>query len=227
MYVDARVRRLVLPAAVLLTTACAKGHGGGAAAATGDAAADAGGMAVAPHVALPASGEPGASASVPIVAVPAPPPPSSQTYPPFRRTTVAIEDLTKLVSAAPELARVGGEVSYFDPGDGSYIVRSTADRQGVSFTTQPLLWSPEPGQQVLVVAARGKTASFVAAWWVLPDGGYRLASSLVMLGEITPIALAWRPGERATLWWTSCWQCPGETGHVSVKEDGHLVIVQD
>jgi hypothetical protein len=48
-----------------------------------------------------------------------------------------------------------------------------------------------------------------------------------MLGEIAPIALAWRPGERTTLWWTTCWQCPGEMGHVSVKEDGHLVIVQD
>jgi len=161
------------------------------------------------------------------VAVPQVPPATSVTHPFFSKTTLSVDELTKLVTSAPELARVGKDLSFFDPGDGAYISRSTADHEGVTFTSLPLLWSPSFGRQVLVVAARGKTATFVAAWWVLPDGGYRLASSLVMLGEIAPIALAWRPGERATLWWTSCWQCPGETGHVSVKEDGHLVIVQD
>ena len=137
-----------------------------------------------------------------------------------------IEDVTKLVVAAPELSRVGTDVSFFDPNDGSYIVRSTADRAGVAFSSLPILWSPLAGQQVLVVAAHGKTASFVAAWWMLPEGGYRLASAFVMLGEVAPIALAYRPAER-TLWWTSCWQCPAETGHISVREDQHLVIVQD
>jgi len=168
-------------------------------------------------------------ASVPVAgpaAVPAPPPPSTNTYPQFRKTTMPIEDVAKLVVAAPELSRVGTEIAYFDPGDGSYIVRSSADHSGVAFTTQPLLWSPEPGQQVLVVAARGKAASFVAAWWLLPDGSYRLASTFVMMGEIAPVALAYRPAER-TLFWTSCFMCPGETGHVSVREDHHIVIVQE
>ncbi len=161
------------------------------------------------------------------IAVPEVPPATSTAYPMFRKTTLSAEELTKLVASAPELARVGKELSFFDPTDGSYIVRSTADREGVAFTTQPLLWSPSQGRQALVVAAHGKTASFVAAWWVLPEGGYRLASSLVMMGEVAPIALAWKPAEGRTLWWTSCWQCPGETGRVSVREDGHLVIVQD
>ena len=165
-------------------------------------------------------------AAVGAPSVPVPPPPSTETYPFFRRTSVPAEQLAKLVAAAPELARVGTEVELFDPADGSYILRSTADRQGVSFSSQPLLWSPETGQQILVVAARGKTASFVAAWWLLPDGTYRLASTFVMLGEVAPVALAYRSTER-TLWWTSCWQCPGETGHVSVRDDHHVVIVQD
>jgi hypothetical protein len=159
-------------------------------------------------------------------AVPLPPPASSTTFPPFRKNPMPIEDVAKLVAAAPELSRVGTEIAYFDPGDGSYIVRSSQDHSGVVFTTQPLLWSPEPGQQVLVVAARGKTASFVAAWWLLPDGGYRLASTFVMLGEVAPVALAYRPAERQLIW-TSCWLCPGETGHLSVREDHHVVIVQD
>jgi hypothetical protein len=155
-----------------------------------------------------------------------PPPPTGETYPFFRKATLGVDELTKLVTTAPELSRVGSEIAFFDPADGSYISRSTADRQGVTFASQPLLWSPEPGQQVLVVSARGKAASFVAAWWVLPDGGHRLASTFVMLGEIAPVALAYKPTER-TLWWTSCWQCPGETGHLSAREDHHIVIVQD
>jgi len=184
-------------------------------------------MGSAPVVVSSASAAPSASVASPAaVTVPLPPPASSSTFPVFRRTTMPIEEVTKLVIAAPELARVGSEISFFDPGDGSYIVRSSADHTGVAFTTQPLVWSPEPGQQVLVVAARGKTASFVAAWWVLPDGGYRLASSFVMLGEVAPVALAYRPAEH-TLYWTSCWLCPGESGHVSVREDHHIVIVEE
>jgi hypothetical protein len=166
------------------------------------------------------------SATVTSTSLPSPPPPASETYPLFRRTTLALDELARLVTAAPELARAGTELAFFDPSDGSYILRSTADRQGISFSSQPILWSPEPGQQILVVAARGKYASFVAAWWLLPGGGYRLASTFVMMGEIAPVALAYKPTEK-TLWWTSCWQCPGETGHVSVREDHHIVIVQD
>ena len=177
--------------------------------------------------------EPSASASAPatptpggVSPAPAPPPPTSDTYPFFRKTSLEMVELGRLVGDAPELARVGTELSFFDPQDGSYVLRSTADRQGIVFSSAPILWSPEPGRQVLVVAAHGKTASFVAAWWVLPEGGYRLASTFVMLGEVAPVALAYRPAER-TLWWTSCWQCPGETGHVSIREDHHVVIVQD
>ena len=179
-----------------------------------------------PRIAAPVDGAAPAATLARAAVTPQPPAPSGSAYPPFRRTTMPLDELARLAAAAPELARVGPELAYFDAGDGAYIVRSSADHAGVIFTTQPLMWSPEAGQQVLVVAARGKAASFVAAWWVLPGGAYRLASSFVMLGEIAPVALAYRAGERA-LWWTSCWMCPGETGHVSVREDHHLVIVQD
>ncbi len=205
-------------AAVVLVVV-ASCHSGGAA--TTDAGAP---PVTTAHATPTASAAPSSTAAT--TSVPTPPPPTSETYPLFRRTPLPLDELAKLVTDAPELARVGTELAFFDPTDGSYTVRSTADRQGVSFSSQPILWSPEPGQQVLVVAAHGKAASFVAAWWVLPGGGYRLASTFVMMGEIAPVALAYRPAEK-TLWWTSCWQCPGETGHVSIREDHHVVIVQD
>jgi hypothetical protein len=213
------LRRAAAVLLVLCTAACRPGGSapvdGGAASSSAVPPADASGAASPPP-----------SASVAAPSVPTPPPPTGETYPTFRKTTLALDELAKLVTEAPELARVGSELAFFDPADGSYIARSTADHQGISFTSQPVLWSPEPGQQVLVVAARGKAASFVAAWWLLPGGNYRLASTFVMMGEIAPVALAYKPAER-TLWWTSCWQCPGETGHVSVREDHHVVIVQD
>ena len=121
---------------------------------------------------------------------------------------------------------MGGDIAFFEAGDTTYMARSSADREGVSFTTQPLLWSPSLGEEVLVVAARGKAGSFVAAWWPLEDGTYRLASSFVMLAEIAPIAFAYKPSD-PSLSWTSCWQCPGETGHVSRHDDRRIVIVQD
>jgi hypothetical protein len=144
----------------------------------------------------------------------------------FRKTNLTGEELSRLVNASPELGRVGADAWFFDPGDTQFLVRSKADREGVSFTTLPLVWSPEPGAELLVVTGHGKAVSFVAAWWVLAGDEYRLASSFVMLGEVAPVALAYKPEER-TLFWTSCWQCPGETGHVSLREDHHVVIVQD
>lgn len=160
-------------------------------------------------------------------AIPTPPPPTGEDYPYFRKATVSANELAKLVAAAPELSnRMGTEISFFDPGDGTYLSRSRAGREGVTFTSVAVLWSPELGQQVLVVAARGKAASFIAAWWLLSDGSYRLASTFVMLGEIAPIALAYKQNERV-LWWTSCWHCPGETGHLSVSDDHHILILED
>ncbi|MGO9835380.1 MAG: hypothetical protein ACLP1X_14295 [Polyangiaceae bacterium] len=144
----------------------------------------------------------------------------------FRKTSLTVDGLSRLVAAAPELGRTGGDVAFFDPGDTQFLSRSKADREGVTFTTLPIVWNPEAGAELLVLTGHGRAASFVAAWWILPGGEYRLASSFVMLGEVAPVALAYRPEER-TLYWTSCWQCPGETGHVSLREDHHVVIVQD
>ena len=178
--------------------------------------------------------QPGVSAASSSSSVPAPQPAAASPFEVlagpvrhrFRKTNLTPDELSRLVRASPELAHVGGDVSFFDPGDTPYLVRSKADREGVTFTTLPLVWRPESGVDVLVVTGRGKAGSFVAAWSLLPGGEYRLASSFVMLGEVAPLALAYRRDE-PSLWWTTCWQCPGETGHVSLREDHHIVIVQD
>jgi hypothetical protein len=147
-------------------------------------------------------------------------------YAPFKKTTLALDQLTRMVDEAPELARLGGGIAMFDPGDNPYLRRSKADHEGVTITPLPVLWSPEDGVQLLVVTGRGKEGSFVAAWWPLPDGQYRLASTFVMLGEVAPVALAYRAADR-NLEWTTCWRCSGEGGHLALRADGTLVILQD
>lgn len=169
--------------------------------------------------------------TVPLVpataSTPVPPPRAvGADYPPFKKTSLGLDVLTQLVDAAPQLAPVGGALAMFDPGDNPYVRRSKADHEGYVITPLPVLWSPAQGVQILVVTGRGKEGSFVAAWWPLPDGQYRLASTFVMLGEIAPVALAYRPPDRA-LEWTTCWRCKGEGGHVVMNDDGTVVIVQD
>ena len=75
------------------------------------------------------------------------------------------------------------------------------------------------------LAGHGKDNSFVAAWRQM-EGGFRLESAFIMLSELSPVALAYRKRE-PDLYWTACWQCPGQGGHVSLREDGRIVIVQD
>jgi hypothetical protein len=168
--------------------------------------------------------------------VPSPPPRlPGAVYPRFKKTTLPLQQLSQMVDASPELARLGGSIALFDPGDNPYLRRSKseattpASREGYTITPLPVLWSPEDGVQLLVVVGRGKEGSFVAAWWPLPEGGYRLASAFVMLGEVAPVALAFRPErpEERTIAWTTCWRCSGETGHVALREDGSVVILQD
>lgn len=175
------------------------------------------------HIAPPSS-----ATLVPATATtPEPPEPTAgATYPPFKKTALAVEQLAKMVAAAPELARLGGNVALFDPGDSPYLRRSKADRDGYTITPLPVLWSPADGVELLVVVGRGKEGSFVAAWWPLPDGSYRLASTFVMLGEVAPVALAFRPPER-TMLWTTCWRCNGEMGHLALRDDRTVTILQD
>jgi hypothetical protein len=152
--------------------------------------------------------------------------PRVASYPPFKKATLPLEQLARMVAGATELARLGGDIAMFDPGDNPYLRRSKAEREDYVFTPLPLLWSPEAGMQVLLVAGRGKEGSFVTAWWPLPGGGYRLASSFLMLGEVAPVALAFRSTERSP-WWTTCWKCSGETGRIVLRPDHRVVILPD
>ena len=147
---------------------------------------------------------------------------------PFRRPKLDAAEISAIFAKVPELARVAPDVKFFDPGDANGIVnRSTGSHEGVSFTESPVLWSPEPGAELLVVVGHARSSSFVVALYPLPDGKYRLASSFLMQNDLSPVALAFDGHHRKELIWTSCWSCAGDQGHVSLRDDHRVVIVQD
>jgi hypothetical protein len=151
--------------------------------------------------------------------------------PPFRKTTINADDLAAIFGQSPQLARLGEGVKLFtDDGVKTILSRSGATADGITFATSPILWSPEPGVELLVATGRAKKTGFVVALWTVPGASgkteYRLASSFLLLNDPSPVALAYEPWHKKELRWTTCWGCAGEQGGVSIRDDGRVVIVQ-
>ncbi len=145
----------------------------------------------------------------------------------FRKTKMEDAELVRIVQQIPELSRLGSELRFFATGDANAIAgRAKDDANGITFSAQPVYWSPEPSVDVLVLTGRGKNASFVLALYPQEGGAYRLASFLLFAGEVAPVVLAYRAERRRELFWTTCWNCSGDQGGVSFRDDRRVVIVQ-
>ncbi len=149
-----------------------------------------------------------------------------ESRPAFKKTNLEPAQLAKIFAQAPELLRLGADLRYFTEGDvRAMTTRGGAAHEGITFLTSPVLWSPEPGAELLVATGRGKTMSFVVALWTLPNDRYRFGSALLMLNDLSPVALAFETSRRKELRWTSCWGCNGEQGLVSYRPDDHRVVI--
>jgi hypothetical protein len=144
----------------------------------------------------------------------------------FVKTRMEAPELGKILGAQPELGRIGSEIHSFEGEVAGVATRSHASSEGIVFTGSPLLWNPEAGMELLVATGRTKHLSFIVALYPLPDGKYRTASYLLLLGDVAPIALAYDPHRRKELLWTSCFGCLGEQGSITIREDHRVVIVQ-
>jgi formylglycine-generating enzyme required for sulfatase activity len=146
--------------------------------------------------------------------------------PAFKKANLEPSQLAKIFAQVPELLRIGSDLRYFTEGDiRAMTSRGSASHEGVTFLTSPVLWSPEPGAELLVATGRGRTMSFVVALWVLPGDRYRFGSSFLMLNDLSPVALAFETSRRKELRWTSCWGCNGEQGSVSYRPEDHRVVI--
>jgi hypothetical protein len=136
-------------------------------------------------------------------------------------------ELARIVASIPELARLGTEVRFFTAGDANAVAqKGKDDAAGITFSAQPVFWSPEPSVDVLALTGRAKNMSFVLALYPQEGGSYRLASFMLFAGDVSPVVLAYRADRKRDLFWTSCWNCPGDQGGVSFRDDRRVVIVQ-
>jgi hypothetical protein len=156
--------------------------------------------------------------------------PSPQWQQTFRRADIPITDVTDMLASVPQLKDLGGELAFFKEPDDVNIVLARGDAGGpppnTTFTTSPLLWNPVPGEEILVIAGKAQKDSFIVAFYRLPNDRYRIASSLLLKGEKGPIALAFNGYVRRRLSWSTCWECRGETGNVTYRDDNRVVITQ-
>ena len=124
------------------------------------------------------------------------------------------------------------QIHFNEPDDTATVLRrgktaqGPADLEGFTLTTSPLLWNPAPGEEVVVVLGRGAKDSFIVALYRLPDNHYKLASSLLLVNDAGPFALAYHSEVRERLLWSSCWKCTGEGGTVSLRDGRRVIIVQ-
>ena len=97
----------------------------------------------------------------------------------------------------------------------------------MTFSVAPVIWNPVAGATYLVITGRsGKDTSMVLAYYVLGRDEYQLASSFIMKSETGPVALAYDDSIRPRLFFSTCWQCLGETGKVIYRDPDSVAIVQ-
>ncbi|MGK3988558.1 SUMF1/EgtB/PvdO family nonheme iron enzyme [Sorangium sp. So ce136] len=169
--------------------------------------------------------------------------PSPQWQQTFRRAEIGPQQVAELLASVPQLRDLGGEISFFkEPDDVNTVLGRGRTRLSPSgtpavqpeasappnttLTTSPLLWNPVPGEEVLVVTGKSDDDAFIVAFLRLPGDRYRIASSLLLKGEPGPLALGFNGYVRRRLSWATCWDCRGESGNVTYRDDNRVVITQ-
>ncbi|WP_437608650.1 SUMF1/EgtB/PvdO family nonheme iron enzyme [Sorangium sp. So ce834] len=169
--------------------------------------------------------------------------PSPQWQQTYRRAEIGPQQVAELLASVPQLRDLGGEVTFFKEPDDVKVVLSRGRTRlspsgtpalqpeaspppNTTLTTSPLLWNPVPGEEVLVVTGKSDDDSFIVAFLKLPGDRYRIASSLLLKGDRGPIALGFNGYVRRRLTWATCWDCRGESGNVTYRDDNRVVITQ-
>jgi formylglycine-generating enzyme required for sulfatase activity len=149
----------------------------------------------------------------------------------FRKAELTPAQAAEMFASVPQLKDLGHEITYFKEPDDVHQALGRGDAgvgtvPNTSFTTTPILWSPVPGEEILVVAGRAAKNSFIVAFYRLPGERYRIGSSFILKDEKGPIVLGYNSYVRKRLGWALCWDCRGESGFVSYREDNRVVITQ-
>lgn len=163
--------------------------------------------------------------------------PAPQWQNTVKRVSFPAERLQKLFASDPKLKLISKDVKYFRNDAAVATVKRRRKARGLKgdaavpkdtyLTTSPVIWNPIPGAELLVATgqANGKH-SFVVALHKLNKDRYRLATIMVMKNEPGPVVIVYNPFRRRKLEWTMCWDCYGETGNISYRNEHRVVVTQ-
>jgi hypothetical protein len=153
--------------------------------------------------------------------------PEPSDYAVFESINLSPTRVKELLASDPRTKALTKDLTFFADPEASNTVlsRGAGDRQGFSFSTGPLLWSPTFGARYLVLSGKsGKQLSFVLAYHVFSKDDYALASSFVLEDEVGPVVFAYSPSIRPRLHFSTCWGCPGETGKILFRDNQAMIL---
>jgi hypothetical protein len=166
----------------------------------------------------------------PTVTIPVP-----ELGPTVQKIEFSTERLASLFASNPKLKPFAEGLKFFrdEAGVGSALKRgkgcpeSTPPTPSETLTTPPILWSPVPGEELLLVAGQSAgSRSFIVAFHRLSGDRYRVAAAMLMDDEPGPVVLAYNQNVRKKLEWSIGWQCPGESGNVTYRDEHRVTITQ-
>ncbi len=158
--------------------------------------------------------------------------------PTFTKVDFPPDKAVELFATVPQLRKLGSDIKYFDEAAAKEVV-SKSDAgdapKGVTLTTSPLVWSPLPGERILILTGLAGEDTFIVAFYKLPDDRYRLGSTLVLKKDKGPVVIGHsgyegrRTKERSigSLDWATCWKCPGESGAITYREENRVIVTQE
>lgn len=160
--------------------------------------------------------------------------PSPSWLPKVRRVEFTTTQLAELFRASERLAPFAADIKWFnEKASADIVVRRSKSRgpgteppASAQLYTTPLVWSPVPGEQILLVTGQSGKDSFIVAFHELPGGRYRVASAMLMKNEIGPVVIVDDQGPSRKLLWTTCWECHGESGNITYRSENRVVITQ-
>lgn len=153
-----------------------------------------------------------------------------EAAPTFRRASLDSGKLAEVLASIPELSRLKG-ARFFKESEAAEVTEKAKNPPGAGWTvtSDPIMWSPVAGTDLLVVTGKSKGGAFVLALHRLQDGSserYRLASSMIFANEQGPVVLAYQGNIRREIVWSMAWGAAGEGGAVTYRDDHRVVIVQ-
>jgi hypothetical protein len=161
--------------------------------------------------------------------------PSPEWQPTFRKLDMPAKRLETMFTGNKRLAALGKDIKYFRQEAAIKTIMKRGKSRGsdagappenTRMMTAPVLWSPVPGEEILLVTGRSGKDSFIVAFHRLPNDRYRVGAAMIMKDEIGPVVLVGNPYVRRKLEWSTCWQCYGEMGNVRYRDENRVSITQ-